>query len=259
MKEPILSLRDVRFSYPDTERNAIDSISFDIAPGTINAVLGPNGAGKSTLLYLLLGRFRPKQGKVLLRGKPVNGYSRRDLSRIIGLVPQREYVPFDYKIIEYILLGRTPHLGFLSVPRPEDIEVSYAALRELEIENLANRPVTMLSGGEHQLALIARTLAQAPEILLFDEPTSHLDIANKKRVLQIMRALANRNLTVIYTTHDPESAAAIADALLLMRGGRVLHYGALEDIFTTKNLSETYQTDLNVTEIEGQKLVLLNL
>ena len=259
MTEPILSLENILFSYPYTEKDALASVSFEIRPGTINAVLGPNGAGKSTLLYLLLGRFHPKAGKILLRGRPMQTYPRRELSRIIGLVPQREYVPFDYTVLEYVLLGRTPHLGFLAVPRRDDLNAAYAALRDLDIAHLADRPVTMLSGGEHQLALIARTLAQKPDILLFDEPTSHLDLANKKRVLQIMRALANKNLTVLYTTHDPESAAAIADTLILMRSGRVLHHGALDGIFNAENLSETYQTKLNVREVEGNKLVLLNL
>ncbi len=257
--EPILSLKNVFFAYPDSENDALDSVSFDIFSGTVNAVLGPNGAGKSTLLYLLLGRFLPKGGEILLHGKPLQTYSRRELSRTIGLVPQREHVPFDYRIIEYILLGRTPHLGFLAVPKEKDIEAAFTALHNLGLDSLANRHVTMLSGGEHQLALIARTLAQAPKILLFDEPTSHLDIANKKRVLEIMRSLADENLTVLYTTHDPESAAAIADNLILMRNGCVLHHGALDEIFNAENLSETYGTKLEVAQIRGQKVILLNL
>ncbi len=259
MTTPLLSLQNVLFSYPEAATEALHSVSFDIFSGTVNAILGPNGAGKSTLLYLLLGRYTPKDGTILLRGTPLGDYSHRELSRTLGLVPQREHTPFDYRVLEYVLLGRTPHLGFFSTPQPEDIQAARTALHDLGLDALSHRAVTTLSGGEHQLALIARTLAQSPQILLFDEPTAHLDLANKKRVLQIMRALANRKITVIYTTHDPESAAVIADNVILMRGGRVLKHGRLEEVFNAANLSATYGTELDVGRVNGQNVILLNL
>ncbi len=259
MTTPLLSLRQVAFTYPRSTARVLEEVSFDILPGTVNAVLGPNGAGKSTLLYLLLGRYPPRKGEILLKGAPLGEYSRKELSRTVGLVPQKEFVPFDYSIFEYVLLGRTPHLGFLSLPRQEDLASTRQALHSLGLEALAERSVATLSGGEHQLALIARTLAQSPAILLLDEPTAHLDLANKKRVLQIMRSLADRQMTVIYTTHDPESAAAIADHVILMRSGRVLRQGRLDEVFNAANLSETYGTDLDVARIEGTNVILLNL
>ncbi|HEB64670.1 MAG TPA: ABC transporter ATP-binding protein [Chloroflexi bacterium] len=259
MTVALLSLHQVAFSYPKSDADALEDITFDIRAGTVTAIIGPNGAGKSTLLHIILGRHIPKRGRVLLRGAPLDAYSRRTLSRTLGLVPQREHVPFDYRIIEYVLLGRTPHLGFLATPRAEDLEQARAALHSLGLDALADRTVTSLSGGEHQLALIARTLAQAPQIILLDEPTSHLDLANKKRVLRIMRSLADQGMTVIYTTHDPESAAAIADRVVLMRDGRVLRHGPLQEIFNAANLSQTYGTELEVAQVGGTNVILLNL
>ncbi len=259
MNAALLSLQEVCFRYPDARTPALEGVTFDVRPGTVNAILGANGAGKSTLLHLILGRYRPQRGQILLQDRPLRAHSRRTLSRTLGLVPQREHVPFDYRVLEYILLGRTPHLGFLATPKRADLHAAWDALRQLGLESLWDRPVTTLSGGEHQLALVARALAQSPQILLLDEPTSHLDLANKKRVLEIMRALADQQMTVVYTTHDPESASAIADNVILMREGRVLRHGPLGDIFNAANLSETYGTLLDVAEVDGQKVILLNL
>lgn len=258
MIDPLLSLRQVGFAYTPGEP-VLQDISFDILPGTVNAILGPNGAGKSTLLHLILGLYQPISGRLVLNDQPLSTYSRAVLSRTISLVPQREHVPFDYSVLEYILLGRTPHLGFLELPKESDLQMAWTALQRMGLEGLAKRRVNALSGGEHQLALIGRALAQDSSLLLLDEPSAHLDLANKKAVLSLLRSLADEGLTILFTSHDPESASVIADNLILMRAGRILRQGGLEETFTSELLSQTYGTPLSVTQVDGQKVVLLNV
>ncbi len=253
----LLSLREVTFGY-NRGRPVLHQVSFDIYPGTVTAVLGPNGAGKSTLLHLILGFYRPQAGSITLDGQPLSAYSRPALSRAISLVPQREYVPFEYSVLEYILLGRTPHLNFLEMPQERDLQAAWSALQRLGLESLATRRVNALSGGEHQLTLIGRALAQDARLLLLDEPSAHLDLGNKKRVLGLMRSLADDGLTILFTTHDPESASVIADHLILMRAGRILQQGPLDQTFTAELLSQTYGTPLEVLPVGGQQVVLLN-
>jgi len=257
--QPVLSVHGVWFSYPNGRGDVLQGISFEVYPGTVQAILGPNGAGKSTLLHLLLGLHVPRRGEIRVDGQPLHAYSRASLSRRIALVPQREHIPFDYQVLEYVLLGRTPHLSLLQMPSPSDVEAAWRALERLGITDLAYRRVSALSGGEHQMVLIARAVAQETPILLLDEPTAHLDLGNRQRILALLRGLADQGATIILTTHEPEAALVIADHCLLMRAGRILHQGAPADLFTSEKLSQTYATPLRVLAVDGTKVVLMNL
>jgi iron complex transport system ATP-binding protein len=255
---PCLSLGKIEFSYTPG-KPVLRDISFEIQPGSVNTILGPNGAGKSTLLHLVLGLLIPQVGSIKIGGFPLTSYSRRDLSRMVSLVPQREVVPFEYSVREYILLGRTPHLGYFDMPGSADLQVVAKALQRLDLEDIADRKMNTLSGGEQQLVLIGRTLAQEARFLLLDEPTAHLDLGNKKRILSLLASLSQEGITVLFTTHDPESASLVASSVILMREGRILKQGALDKTFTSRLLSETYGTPLKVIDQNGQKIVLLNL
>ncbi len=259
MKTDILAIERVSFGYNGGLPLVLEDFSFTLKKGTVNAVLGANGAGKTTLLHLVIGLYHPKSGRIMLDGEPVDHYSRRALSRMVSLVPQREHVPFDYRVRDYVLLGRTPHLGFLRMPSRADLQQVEDVLKRLGLETIGNRRVNTLSGGEHQLVLIARALVQSPRMLLLDEPTSHLDLGNKKKVLAILRALARQGITILFTTHDPESASAVSDKLILMMDGKVLRQGTLAETFTAEYLSIIYRTKLGVSKMDGQKVVLLNL
>ncbi len=256
--EPVLSVRDVWFSYPNGRSPVLQDISFDVFSGTINAILGPNGAGKSALLHLILGFYVPQRGEIYLAGRPLRAYSRQNLSRWIGLVPQREHTPFSYTVLDYVLLGRTLHLGFLQMPRPEDVRAAQAALERLGIASLAHRHVTNLSGGESQLVLIARAVAQETPILLLDEPTAHLDLSNQQRILTLLRDLAGQGITILFTTHDPSAALAVADRFILLRGGRILHQGPAAEL-TAEQLTQTYGTPLQMLSVDGRRVVLLEI
>ena len=260
MPQPtVFSVQDVWFTYPGGQKEVLRGVSFEIDAGAVYAILGPNGAGKSTLLHLLLGLYAPSRGEIHFHGRPLHSYSRAALSRQIALVPQRETIPFEYRVLEYVLLGRTPHLDFLQMPRPADVEAARSALEYLGLSHLAHRKVAALSGGEHQLVLIARAVAQETLVLLLDEPTAHLDLNNKRRILLLLRELAREGRTILLTTHDPEVALAVADRCLLMRSGRILYQGTAAEVFTTEKLSQTYEAPLRVFSVNGTKVVLLDL
>lgn len=255
MSSAILKVDSLNFSYLAGQKSAVKEVSFEILPRTVTAILGPNGAGKTTLLHLLLGLKKPGNGSILLNERPLGQYTRRELSQWIGLVPQSEYIPFEFSVLEYVLLGRAPYLGPLDQPGKEDVEIARQSLAEAGIESLQNRSVLALSGGEQQLVTLARALTQQPRILLLDEPTSHLDLSNRNTTLRILDRLRQQGTTIIFTTHDPEAAALIADHLVLMRSGQVLNTGVMESTFTSEKLSQTYGTSVEVVRYDGVWIV----
>ena len=254
----IISLVNLRFGYDGDHHMVLNDLSLEIPAGTITAILGPNGAGKTTLLHIMLGLLSPRAGTVLFDGKPQVKYSRQELSRWIGLVPQTEHIPFDFSVLEYVLLGRSPYLGLLEMPGDEDYRIASEALKTLDLSELAQRSVTELSGGEQQMVMLARALAQQSRILLLDEPTSHLDLSNKGRILRVLRQMAQRGVNVVFTTHDPEAAISISRYLILMREGRTLDSGSLEAVLTTDNLTLTYGVPVRIVRVEERPIVLLN-
>ena len=255
---PILSVSGLSFSYNGGVGDALRDLTLGIPGGAVTAILGPNGSGKTTLLRLLLGVLRPRQGIIQVAGQPQDSYSRRELSQLVGLVPQDEHIPFDFSILEYVLLGRAPYLGPLATPAEEDTHLALEALRAVGLEGMQGRPLPNLSGGERQLAVLARALAQQPRILLMDEPTAHLDLGNQARLLEIVRDLAEGGTTVVLTTHDPNLAASVAATAILMRSGQVLDTGPVASVLTAENLSATYDVPVRVLVVDGRRVVLLS-
>ena len=253
---PSVSLSDLRFGYDKRLPTVLHGLSLDIPPGTVTAILGPNGAGKTTLLHIILGLLSPQAGKILIDGKPQTSYSRRQMSRLIGLVPQSEYIPFEFSVLEFVLLGRAPYLGPFEMPGEADRHIALEALQSIGLEHLQDRPAPALSGGERQLAMVARALAQKPRILLLDEPTSHLDLSNRDRILNALRALANDGVTIIFTTHDPNLVATTADYVVLMRQGALLSAGPIATTLTAKHLSATYGLPVEVVNLHGRPFII---
>jgi iron complex transport system ATP-binding protein len=253
-----ITLSNVCFRYSVEHRWVLDSLSTSIEHGSVTAILGPNGVGKTTLLYLILGVLQPQSGEIMLDDRRVVDYPRQELSRIIGLVPQLESIPFPYRVLDYTAMGRAPYLGLLGAPRQADYAMVMQILEMLGIDRLSERNVQALSGGEAQLIRIARALAQEPDILLLDEPTAHLDLANKDHMLQVLCRLADRDMTVLFTTHDPDAAFSIASHAVLMRNGQAVASGKVDSVLTGENLSQAYQLPISVREIEGHKVILRN-
>ncbi len=256
MSAPALAVRGVSFAYAPGAPAVLTDVSLETPAGSITAVLGPNGSGKTTLLRLLLGLLQPTSGSIEVEGRPQRDYSRRTLSRRVGLVPQSEPVAFELSVLEFALLGRAPHLGLLDLPGEADRALAAAAIERVGLTPLRHRAVTTLSGGEAQLATIARALVQQSAILLSDEPTSHLDPANTRRILDVLRMLGREGRTVVFTTHDPNLAAAIADHVVLLREGRVLAAARTAEALTTELLSATYGMEVEVIELRGRPLVV---
>jgi iron complex transport system ATP-binding protein len=255
---PLLAFQDIAFRYQPHNGPVLAQLALEIRPGTITAILGPNGIGKTTLLHLALGWLKPESGRIVLAGQPLGSYSRHELGQWMGLVPQSEHMPFDYPILEYVLLGRAPYLKPLEMPGERDCRIARQALDQVGLGGLAGRAVTRLSGGERQLVLVARALAQQPKLLLLDEPTSHLDLSNKSRLLGLLEKLATQGVTILLTTHEPEVAAAIATHLVLMERGHKYHGGPLEQVLTTERLTATYGMPVEVIKVAGRRVVLWN-
>jgi iron complex transport system ATP-binding protein len=253
----IVSLSGLWFSYAGSQQAILQDLSLEIPSGTITAILGPNGSGKTTLLRLILGSLSPRQGMILLAERPQRDYSRREMSRLVGLVPQAEHIPFEFSVLEYVLLGRAPCLKPLAMPGQADRQIALNALQAMGSMHLRDRPVTALSGGEQQLVIIARALAQKPRLLLLDEPTSHLDLGNQGRILQILRTLCDEGVNLVLTTHDPNIAAQVASFVVLMRQGQVLNAGPTESVLTSEGLSATYGVPVQVFQVGPRRAILL--
>lgn len=254
----ILSVSGLSFSYNGARRTVLHDLYLEIPGGVITAILGPNGSGKTTLLRLLLGVLAPKLGTIRLGGCPQNSYTRRERSQMVGLVPQDEHIPFDFSVLEYVLLGRAPYLGPLSMPGEVDHQIAVEALHTAGLIHLQNQSLPNLSSGERQLATVARALAQQPRILLLDEPTAHLDLNNQGRLLDIMRNLSAQGITLVLTTHDPNLASSVAGFAVLMREGQILDAGPAEPMLTAEKLSATYGVPVQVFRVDGRRIILLS-
>jgi iron complex transport system ATP-binding protein len=254
-----ITLENISFRYSIEHPWVLESLSATIERGSVTAILGPNGVGKTTLLYLILGVLQPEAGEVRLDGKRLEDIPRLEISRRIGLVPQLESIPFPYRVLDYTAMGRAPHLGLLGAPNEQDYKMVMEILCILGIDALAERNVQALSGGESQLIRIARALAQEPQILLLDEPTAHLDLANKEHMLRVLCRLAEQEMTVLFTTHDPDAAFSIASHAILMHGGNAIASGRVSSVLTSQYLSTAYDLPISVHEIEGHHVILRNV
>jgi iron complex transport system ATP-binding protein len=256
MSTSLMVFDGITFGYQPKKLPVLTRLNLELKAGSITTILGPNGAGKTTLLHLALGWLKPWQGTICLGEKRLDDYSRQELGRWMALVPQGEHLPFEYSVLEYILLGRAPHLHPLSMPGKRDYAVAFEALEKSGISGLFDHSVLALSGGERQLVLVARALTQQPRLLFLDEPTAYLDLHNKSRLIGILRELHAQGVTILMTTHEPEVALAVADQVILMEMGRVLAYGPVDETLTAENLSQVYRIPIRIISIEGKKQVL---
>jgi iron complex transport system ATP-binding protein len=230
----------------------IRNCSFDVPEGSITAILGPNGAGKTTLLHLALGWLQPAAGGISLFGTDLSAYTARQRGATQSLLPQKEPTGFEFTVLEYVLLGRAPHLKPLAAPGEQDIRIATNALSQTTILPLEHRSISRLSGGETQLLLLARSLTQQPQLLLLDEPMNHLDMKHRKGILELLMGWREAGKTAVLTTHDPETAALLADHLILIfPGGRIV-CGAFTELFTGEHLSALYGLPIRTFERDGR-------
>lgn len=215
-------------------------IDLSLRPGKVLCVLGPNGAGKTTLFRTLLGLVPPVAGEVLLGGAPLSRLGRAGIAARLAHVPQALSTPFAYNALDIVLMGAAAGLGPFARPGKAETARAMEALAALGIADLARVEVTRLSGGQRQMVLIARALAQRAEAILMDEPTASLDFANRRQVDRAIRDLAGRGVAVMLSTHDPDQAAALGDAALLLDRGGVVAAGPVAAAMTEAALSRLY-------------------
>lgn len=218
-----------------------------LAASEVLCVLGPNGAGKTTLFRTLLGLLPALGGRVTVGGRDMASLHRADIAREVAYVPQASSSYFDFSLAEMVEMGRTAHLGPFTRPSARDREIARAAIERMGIAALADRPVGGVSGGERQLALIARALATEAKALVMDEPTANLDFGNQARVLSEIARLRGAGIAVLLCTHDPDHALQVADRALLLRDGQPLALGPVREVLTSEHLSTLYNIPVDVT------------
>lgn len=231
-------------------RPALSEISMSISAG-VTCLLGPNGVGKTTLFKTMLGLLSPTSGTISLFDRPLARWGRQEFARTVGYVPQAHAALFPYSVLDVVLMGRAPHLAPYGAPSRHDDGIARQSMDALGLSHLSTRAYTELSGGERQMVLIARALAQEPSILIMDEPTASLDYGNQIRVLDRVRALADAGLTVILSTHHPDHALRVGDAVALISDGRLHAFDVPQAVVTPENLQRLYGVDVVIGTLSG--------
>lgn len=246
----IYEIKDIRFAYDAGGKNVLDGISLEIEKGDVLSVLGPNGAGKSTLLLCMMNLRRPQSGSILVDRKSISEMSPQELSRKVSFVPQNLKPVFGYSVLEFVLMGRAPLISPLGRPGKADKAAAYEAIEKMGLLELADRPCTEISGGEMQQAAIARAIVRKPQVILFDEPTAHLDFGNQLRTLKIIKELSREGYTTVITTHNPDHTIMLGGrAAILDRQGKIT-LGSTEELITEDILGKVYNAELKIRYLE---------
>ena len=256
MSTPQRALELVSVSLAQGERAVLAGASLSLEFGEVLVLAGRNGAGKTTLLRIATGLLAPDTGSVLLEGRPLAARTRREVARALALVPQDTSVPFPFTVEEIVLLGRAPHLGAFGFESREDRRIAGVCMERLGIGALAQRSIQELSGGELQLAMIARALAQTPRILLLDEPVAHLDLAHRLALEELLRSLAREGRAALLVSHDLAGAARVADRIALLAAGCVLACGTPREVLRPELMREAFEVDAQLVETSEGPVVV---
>lgn len=247
-----IEVENVSFSYGKNE--ILHDVSFTIPDSTLVSVLGPNGVGKSTLFRCILGLNFRYTGNILVNGKNLKKLSVKERAREISYIPQSHAPVYDYEVLDVVLMSTGSDLKMLSSPGKAQAKRAYEALERIGIEEFAHRNYTQLSGGEQQLVLIARAIAQNAQTIIMDEPTSALDYGNTVRVLSCVRQLAQEGLSIAQSTHNPDQSFLYADQTLVLENGAVKAFGDPYVIITSDLISDLYSIDVEVNSLYGDKV-----
>ena len=252
---PEISIDDLEFSY-SKDALILHDITLDISNPQLISIIGPNGVGKSTLIHCINRILSPSKGTVMVDGMSVSEYNIKDLAKKIGYVPYTSTDTFPMSVVDTILMGRNPHRRWNSLK--EDLRVAEEAMEMMDISHLAMRPFNELSAGQHQRVMLARGLAQEPEILLLDEPTANLDIRHQMDVIRLLKRLSvERGLVVVMISHDLNIASKYSDNVIMMSKGSIYAVGRPQDVITPENIKEVYDVDCEVIVSEGRPFMII--
>ena len=249
-----LEVRHLSFSYGEHE--VLKDISFDLQPGEFLSVLGPNGVGKSTLFRCILGLLADYKGEILSNNDDLRRMPRREMARRIAYIPQINRPTFGYTVLDTVLMGTTRQVSMFSQPGREQIAAAHKALERVGAAHLTERDFSFLSGGEQQLVLVARAIAQQADILIMDEPTSALDFGNQLRILQLVKELASEGYGVLLSTHNPQHALSFATRILALSEGKVAALGKAEEVLTPELVKQLYNVDVTFTHAQGTPVLV---
>ena len=247
-----IKVENLSFSYGS--HHVLHDVSFEIPDGVLVNVLGPNGVGKSTLFRCILGLNNDYTGSVRVNGKDMKHLSIRERAQEVSYIPQSHAPVYDYEVLDVVLMATGSDLKMLSNPGCEQKRRAYEALERIGIEEFAHRTYTQISGGEQQLVLIARAIAQNAKTIVMDEPTSALDYGNTIRVLSCVKQLAREGMSIIQSTHNPDHAFLFSDKTLVLKDGKVEAYGTPYDVITSELISGLYSLEVEVNSLYGDKV-----
>lgn len=247
-----LCVENLSFSYKD--RPVLNDVSFSLRGGSVTALLGPNGVGKSTLFKCVLGLLSDYRGKITINGAETKNLPAEKLATLAAYIPQAHDTAFNFSVFDMVLMGTTARLRGFRNPSAEQEKTTYQALERLNIAFLKDRDFRRISGGERQLALIARALAQQADVLIMDEPTASLDYGNSLRVLNQARSLADQGYTILFSTHSPDQVFQYADRVLALSDGKILTDGAPKESVTAGLIKKLYGVDVVIESLYGDKI-----
>ena len=254
----ILEILGAEFSYNGKDK-IFEDINFTLEEKDVLCILGPNGTGKSTLIKCINGLLNLDKGHILFKDNDIKTMHKAELAKIMGYVPQTHRSTFAFSVLDVVLLGRAPHLGLTDSPGEKDIKIARKSMKDLGILHLEDKPYTEISGGEIQLVILARVLTQQPQMLLLDEPTSHLDFGNQIRTLNIIKKISKSGLSVIMTSHYPDHAFISSNKVAILNEGKLMAIGNPEEVITEKNMSETYGIDVKILNVENHRKAVIPL
>lgn len=256
----MIHIDKIHYRHPNAASTVLKGISLRARQGQLTTILGPNGSGKSTLFKCIAGLWQPEKGEIAFGEASILNYGHQQRAKLIAVVPQDHEPPFPYSVFDAVLMGRAAHVGMFSSPSKKDRRAAEQAIEDVGIGHLRDKTYTKISGGERQMVLVARALAQEAPAMLFDEPTSHLDFRNQVLVLRkIRQIIAERRVTAVLTIHDPNAAMLFSDSVILINGGRVVAQGPPREVITEESLHAVYGIEVVIGRINGSMVVTPHL
>ncbi|QKF58152.1 ABC transporter ATP-binding protein [Aliarcobacter lanthieri] len=239
----LIDAKNISFSYQNKE--VLNNINFELHQGDILSLIGKNGCGKTTLLKILLGIYK-SSGNIKILSKNINEYKNKELAKLISYVPQTHQIPFDYTVFDVVLMGRLAYTNLFSNYSKNDIEITIKNLEKVGILHLKDKIYSQISGGERQLAFIARALTQNAKIIFMDEPVTGLDYGNQLKLLKFLKELSKEGYTFVKTTHYPDHALYASNKVMMLKDGIVLDYGLVDDKLTVENINQLYDVNVEI-------------